>query len=541
MKHLMLVIFICYTVISQDYNNDGLFDNCNADYKIDLNGDGIIDKNIKPNFDFNKKINQYYNNSFSLMTFSPLWQSPAGAFTNCWDGYIGYIDNDTLLDIAGFTFSPAKFFIWEQSSQKPDSFYLVQEFIKSEGGSFGPITVGDSDGDGKKEIIAADVLGIARIYIYENDGNNVYINQNTQTVLVHPSNSQGGVGIYIADMNKNGKKEIVLLRGASGGGEVRVWEHTGSFGNPTYTNIYTYTTVTYLFSKGGIGDADNDGWDEVFLTFGGFPTYNTFIRRIEFDSASGTFQHLQFEAPSIGLPASYRVYDLGNDNVKELIMTGNSNNRASAYIFRNNGPNSFLKIDSIFEIADNNNMLSNDIKVLSGNSNPTLLMGSFNSRIYTYQYNGSTFVKDYENLNFPGAAVRRVYWLPTTSYEGYFNTWSSTNADGFFYVFKKDNTVGIINNQIPVLFELLQNYPNPFNPVTNIRFSIPPLEGDRGRIIRFSIYDILGHEITVIANKQLKTGNYEFKWDGTNYPSGIYFYKLTEGRYSETKKMILMK
>jgi hypothetical protein len=115
------------------------------------------------------------------------------------------------LDIAGFTFSPAKFYIWEQSAIRPDSFYMVQEFVKAEGGSFGTITVGDTDGDNKKEIIAADVLGIARIYIYENNGDNVYIDQNTQTTLVHPSNSQGAVGLFTADLNKNGKKKLYYL------------------------------------------------------------------------------------------------------------------------------------------------------------------------------------------------------------------------------------------------------------------------------------------------------------------------------------------
>ncbi|HJY63638.1 MAG TPA: FG-GAP-like repeat-containing protein [Ignavibacteria bacterium] len=544
MKYLIYILLVSQIIFTQDNNYDGTFDAANQLIVNDLNGDGIFDNKIPGQFLINKFNIPSYNNTNSLLSFTQLWQSPSGAFTNCWDGYIGYIDSDTLLDIAGFTFSPAKFYIWEQSAIKPDSFYLVTEFIKSEGGSFGPIIVGDTDGDGKKEIIAADVLGIARIYIYENDGDNIYINQNTQTTLVHPSNSQGGQGIYIADLNKNGKKEIILLRGTSspGGGEVRVWEHTGSFGNPTYTNIYTYTTVTYIFGKGGIGDSDNDGWDEVFLTFGGFPTFNTFIRRIEFDSSSSSFQHLIFEAPSIGLPASYRVYDLGNDNVKELLMTGNSNSRASVYIFRSNGQNSYVKLDSIFEYADNNNMLNSDIKVLTGNTNPTLLLGSFNGRVYTYQHNGAAFVKDYENLNFPGAAIRRVYWLPTTSYDGYFNTWSSTNSNGTFYVFKRDNLIGIINNHTPVGFELYQNYPNPFNPVTHLKFEISEL-----RFVRLTVYDILGNEINILVNQKLKPGIHEFLWDGTKYSSGVYFYKLEADnpssslRVSETKKMLMIK
>ena len=531
------MLLVSQLVFSQDNNYDGIFEKYNLCYLNDNNGDGKIDHSSII-YNFTDKFLNPAVTDHSLLNFSSLWQSPSGAFTNCWDGYIGYIDNDTLLDIAGFTFSPAKFYIWEQSPVLPDSFYLVQEFVKAEGGSFGPIIVGDTDGDGKNEIIAADVLGIARIYIYENNGNNIYVDQNTQTTLVHPSNSQGAVGLYIADLNKNGKKEIVLLRGSSspGGGEIRIWEHTGSVGNPTYTNIYTYTTVTYIFGKGGLGDGDNDGWDEVYLTFGGFPIYNTFIRRIEFDSASGTFQHLQFEAPSIGFPASYKVYDLGNDNVKELIMTGNSNNRAAAYVFRNNGPNSFTKIDSIFETSDDNNMLSGDIKVLSGNTNPTLLMGSFNGRVYTYQYNGSNFVKDYENLSYPGPAIRRVYWLPTTSYDGYFNTWSGTNSNGTFYVFKRDNVVGITNSQSPNEFKLYQNYPNPFNPTTHFGFRISDLG-----LVKLVIYNILGAKIATVINEVFSPGSYDFEFNASGFASGVYYYRLISGNYSETKKMILAK
>ena len=536
MKTILLFIIITFTVFSNDNNDDGLIDNYSAETLYDINGDGVINIKDLPNLILKKNnIEQPSANSLN-MSFTQLWASPPGAFTNCWDGCVGYFDSDTLLDIAGFTFSPAKFYIWEQSPARPDSFYLVQEFVKAEGGSFGPITYGDTDGDGKIEIVAADVLGIARIYIYENNGDNVYVDQNTQTQLVHPSNSQGGQGIYIADLNKNGKKEIILLRGTTGGGEVRIWEHSGTTGNPVYTNIYTYSTITYIFGKGGLGDGDNDGWNEVYISFGGFPIYNTFIRRIEFDSATSTFQHLQFEAPSIGFPAMYRTYDFGNDNIKELVMTGNSNSTASCYVFRNTGANSFVKLDSIFETSDNNNMLTSDIKVLSGNTQPTLLMGSFNGRVYTYQYSGTTFIKDYENLNYPGAAVRRVYWLPVNSYDGFFNTWSGTSSNGTFYIFKKDALIGINNNQYPAAFKLNQNYPNPFNPETKITFSL-----NTTIKVRITIYNVTGMKLQSYDLGILITGNHEYKFNGINLPSGIYFYKLSAGYFSETKKMILLK
>lgn len=532
MKIITALLLVSSFLYSQDMNYDGRLENSEL-LRFDLNGDGAVNKN-----DITKKgLNNtggHNTDENDNLGFSLLWQSSAGSFTNCWDGIIGYFDSDTLLDIAGFTFSPAKFYIYEQTPGNPGSFVLVQEFIKAEGGSYGPITLGDTDGDGKLELITADVLGIARIYIYENDGNNNYV---AQPSFSHPSNSQGGQGIYTGDMNKNGRKEIILLRGATGGGEVRIWEHTGAIGTNTYTNIYTYTTPSYIFSKGGFGDSDNDGWDEVFITYGGLPIYNTFIRKIEFDSASSTFQHQMFEAPSIGFPANYKVYDLGGNNVKELIMTCNSNSNAAAYVFRSNGSNSYVKLDSLFEPADNNNMLSCDIRVLTGNVQPTLLMGSFNGRVYTYQYNGTNFIKDYENLNYPGAAIRRVYWLPVTTYDGYFNTWSGTNADGTFYVFKRDNTTGLENQQLTSLnFKLNQNYPNPFNPSTTISYEIR----ENSNVI-LKIFDNKGSFVRELVNEKQSPGKYEIDFNAFNLSSGAYFYLLRSGSNTLTGRMILIK
>ncbi len=89
---------------------------------------------------------------------------------------------------------------------------------------------------------------------------------------------------------------------------------------------------------------------------------------------------------------------------------------------------------------------------------------------------------------------------------------------------------------IPVQFELFQNYPNPFNPSTNIEFRI----SDFGFVI-LKVYDILGNEIATLIDKEMQTGVYEVGFDAANLPSGIYFYTLRAGIFTDTKKMILIK
>jgi hypothetical protein len=88
----------------------------------------------------------------------------------------------------------------------------------------------------------------------------------------------------------------------------------------------------------------------------------------------------------------------------------------------------------------------------------------------------------------------------------------------------------------PNQFNLLQNYPNPFNPTTTIKYSI-----DKPGNVRLSVYDITGSKVATIVNENKLAGNYSVNFIGTDLPSGIYFYKLEAGQYSQIKKMILLK
>lgn len=107
-----------------------------------------------------------------------------------------------------------------------------------------------------------------------------------------------------------------------------------------------------------------------------------------------------------------------------------------------------------------------------------------------------------------------------------------------------------ISGKVPDKLELFQNYPNPFNPTTKIRFSIPDSSppftkgGQRG-LTTLKIYDVLGREIAILLNENLKFGTYEVEWSATgrnsNFASGVYFYKLSVSDFENTKKMVLIK
>jgi len=106
----------------------------------------------------------------------------------------------------------------------------------------------------------------------------------------------------------------------------------------------------------------------------------------------------------------------------------------------------------------------------------------------------------------------------------------------------------------PESFKVFQNYPNPFNPTTKIKFTIPtppissPLSKGRTKegFVTLKVYDVLGNEIATLVNEEKPAGTYEVEFnshsgEGRNLPSGVYFYRLRAGSFTETKKMLLLK
>ncbi len=122
----------------------------------------------------------------------------------------------------------------------------------------------------------------------------------------------------------------------------------------------------------------------------------------------------------------------------------------------------------------------------------------------------------------------------------------SGSSNGGAWIWTEPLAIEPVSSIIPEKFSLIQNYPNPFNPSTTIKFMIPLLrgvsgEGGRGVLSSITIYNSIGQKITELFNQQLSPGTYSVDWDASNYPSGLYFYTLTSGDFTETKKMILLK
>jgi hypothetical protein len=91
-------------------------------------------------------------------------------------------------------------------------------------------------------------------------------------------------------------------------------------------------------------------------------------------------------------------------------------------------------------------------------------------------------------------------------------------------------------NYIPEEYSLLQNYPNPFNPSTTIKFSLPKTE-----YVTLVIFSSMGQEVSKLISKELNAGVYTSEWNASGFASGVYYYRIVAGAFTETKKLILLK
>ena len=93
-----------------------------------------------------------------------------------------------------------------------------------------------------------------------------------------------------------------------------------------------------------------------------------------------------------------------------------------------------------------------------------------------------------------------------------------------------------VDAELPKEFRLDQNYPNPFNPQTTIAFDLP-----RAGRVTLSVYDALGREVALLVSEMRPAGRHQLTWNASALPSGIYFYRLTAGAFSQTKALTLLK
>ena len=264
------------------------------------------------------------------------------------------------------------------------------------------------------------------------------------------------------------------------------------------------------------------------------------VMKYSFNSITNTDDEVSLFIFSSGVPASEPSPTLG-----PLTGTGTDANDIGRFAVRQGAESSApnLKMDEIFIGNSWSGVLPVEMNSFSSfvrGRDVTLFWSSeketnnagFDIERSTLpgSWNKVGFVRGYGNSN----SVNYYSYTDRGLQSGkYFYRLKQTDLNGNFEYFNLNNEVNI---GIPVKFELSQNYPNPFNPSTNLEFGIPDLG-----FVSLKVYNASGREVAILVNEVKTAGYYSVSFNGSNMPSGIYFYTLQADNFISTKKMLLVK
>ena len=378
--------------------------------------------------------------------------------------------------------------------------------------------VGDLNGDGNAEMIFTtfkfenQVVDSGAVHIFRHNGENfsnnfpIYFDSSyfswssSPSLFIHPGNSNLSFFTVVLDRDRSG-----------GGLELHKFLKINFNGDILSTKFYSsamdYGTLV-------MGDIDRNG-DMDFATgsqyWTNFSTFNESLNRFP-----GSW-------PNTGLGEHWATATIGRltyGNILSIVtntwFAWDPNGYGYIYAYSSDGANlpwSPLRPEGLvngISFADLNNDGSVELIATSSRT-------GYETFLHVWTFPGIPFTHE----DFPWSMYGHDRYR--------------TNQLGFI---PPDEPVGIqpTSSIVPDKFSLFQNYPNPFNPATTIKFDIRTTA-----FTKLSVFDILGREIQTLVNEELKTGSYSLVFDGSEYNSGVYFYRLASGDFTETKRMLMVK
>lgn len=404
-------------------------------------------------------------------------------------------------------------------------------------------------------------------FLYHNNGNGTFTKVTSGTIV---NDGKFGRGCAVGDYNNDGWPDIFVACYSNQSDLLYVNNGNGTF---TLTNG-VIPGDNAQGSGGTFGDFDNDGWLDLFVTNNGSNN------RLYHNNGNGTFSMASSSLPnnetgSNSFGCSWFDYD--NDGWLDLYVV----NWGLNFLYKNNGSGNFIRVTD--EIISENSYgispthtdinLDGKLEIFCANNGPN--GNPQNDLLYQLNCNISNYLGIKLkgcNLNKSGLGARitvktggNVYIREVSGGQGCLSQnmmfqhigigtatiidsvivkWTTGNIQRLSgisanqYILIDECLVGLISNnsEIPVKFSLKQNFPNPFNPTSRIRFELP----EESNVV-LKLYDNSGKEVMSLINELLSPGTYSLEVDGSTLSSGIYFYKITAGNFTDTKKMVLLK
>lgn len=279
------------------------------------------------------------------------------------------------------------------------------------------------------------------------------------------------------------------------------------------------------------------------LLYIGISSYDEPPKIIKLENADTSLKGgIELTLPDAPTGANIQDIAINSKNGNEIIVVLSNYNVVGLY-YSNNGGENFIKIEGNLEGNSNNPGPSlRAATILTYNEETYYFVGTSAGLFSTTVLDSMNTNWIQQGKNIIGTAIVQALDSRTSD-----NTIAvATHGRGIF-VGKANWISDVKRNETIYNFELSQNYPNPFNPTTIIKYQIPNIKNKMNSSLQSSstvlleVYDILGKEIAILVNKNQPPGNYKIQFNGEHLSSGIYFYKLSVGNYSKTKKMLFIK
>ena len=491
----------------------------NSVYAADVDGDGDMDVLSSANFD--DKVAWYENDGSQNFTEHVI--STNEADPDSWN-YVHFVyavdvDGDDDMDVV-FGCQHHEKVLWFENDGSEN---FTEHEISSGGiGNCDGYDVYPTDVDGDGDM---DVLSVcnSKIIWYENDGSENFTAHSISTL-------DYGVSVYAADVDGDG--DVDALSASDGDNKLAWYENDGSenFTEHVIPSSADYLTFVYA------ADMDGDGNIDVLSS-------SESDNKIAWYKNDGSENFTEYViSTSANYAKTVHAMDINGDGYMDALSASQWDNKIAWY--ENDGTPSPDCLEDEVELWGQNYSVENTTILDLNNSG---LTGPIPTEIGCLS-NLTTLLLQNNELSgeIPGTICSlNVDWT-SSNFKIYNNQLCPPYPSCIEeYVGEQDTTncgqVSIIDETIPIAYNLYNAYPNPFNPVTILRYDLP-----EDALVNITIYDMMGRVVKTMLNSQQNAGFKSVRWNATNnagqpVSAGLYLYTIQAGDFRQTKKMVLLK
>lgn len=430
---------------------------------------------------------------------------------------------------------------------------------------FSASAAGDVNKDGCSDVIVSapgygsgqTYEGIAYLYLGKSTGL-----QTTAAWNYESNRDTIGFGFCVSpagDINNDGYADVIVgvpdySNGQAGEGAAYIFcgQSSGLSSAPNWFKESNIEKSSFGYSVASAGDVNHDGYNDILI---GSPNYanGNIVEGAAYlfygtasglSSTAGWMVESNQDSASLGYCVA-SAGDINKDGIKDILIgapayNGGTAREGEAFVYygSNNGPLPVELLSFSAELRGRDVVLKWVTATEVNNFGFEIERCRLNSENLDYQTATGADIRDWKKIGFVRGAGN------SNSQKSYNFTDTWPEAGRYLYRLKQIDDDGKIEYpadlQISVNedrgFELQQNNPNPCNPSARIEYSIP----EKAQVT-LKLYNAAGQEVAVLVNEEKSPGHYQYYFNGSRLPSGLYIYSLQAGKYSAAKKMIIIK